>query len=215
MKGVTIIVTPFLLCQNGSYGTDCRNKSILLVYLSANHLSNSVEMESGSGRNTKKMKIFQPDLIVKNVTMITTELLRKHHIKALVLDVDNTLTTHGNPKPGEGVLQWLETMRQADIPMMIVSNNSHGRVKPFAELLQLEFVSRGWKPLTVGMTKACKRFGLSPSEVAIVGDQLFTDILGGKLKGMKCILTEPICLESGPFFKLKRKLESKLMKTER
>ena len=161
------------------------------------------------------MKIFQPDLIVKNVTMITTELLKKHHVKALILDVDNTLTTHGNPEPGEGVMQWLETMRQADIPMMIVSNNSQNRVKPFAEILQLEFVSRGLKPLTVGMTRACKRFGLTPSEVAIVGDQLFTDILGGKLKGMKCILTEPICYESGAFFKLKRKLENKLMKSRK
>ena len=53
------------------------------------------------------MKIFQPDLIVKNVTMITTELLKKHHVKALILDVDNTLTTHGNPEPGEGVMQWV------------------------------------------------------------------------------------------------------------
>ena len=67
--------------------------------------------------------------------------------------------------------------------------------------------------MTFGMTKACKKFGLAPSEVAIVGDQLFTDILGGKLKGLKCILTEPIHSESGAFFKLKRKLERIVMKT--
>ncbi len=159
------------------------------------------------------MNLFKPDIIVKSVTQITTELLQKHHIKALVLDVDNTLTTHGNPEPGEGVMQWLETMRQAEIPMMIVSNNSCNRVKPFAAALRLDFISRGMKPLTFGMTKACKKFGLAPSEVAIVGDQLFTDILGGKLKGLKCILTEPIHSESGAFFKLKRKLERIVMKT--
>lgn len=158
------------------------------------------------------MQAFTPDFILKSVTEITPAFLRQHRIKALILDVDNTLTTHGNPTPGEGVLTWLTQMRQADIPMMIVSNNSAERVKPFADLLQLDFVARGCKPLTFGMTKACRIFGFPPKEVAIVGDQLFTDILGGKWKGMRTVLTEPLQPEDGPFFRLKRGLERKLMK---
>lgn len=158
------------------------------------------------------MKAFSPDFMFQSVTEITTAFLRQNNIKALVLDVDNTLTTHGNPEPGDGVQEWLAQMKKAEIPMMIVSNNSRERVKPFAELLGLDFVSRGWKPLTVGMAKACKRFGLPPHEVAIVGDQLFTDILGGKWHGMRCILTEPLQAEDGPFFRFKRKLEQRLMK---
>ena len=158
------------------------------------------------------MKLFAPEFVFQSVTEITPEFLQKNHIKALVLDVDNTLTTHGNPEPGQGVPEWLELMREAGIPMMIVSNNSRERVQPFAALLKLDFVSRGCKPLTIGMAKACKRFGLLPHEVAIVGDQLFTDILGGKLYGMRSILTEPLQPEEGPFFRLKRKLEQNLMK---
>lgn len=158
------------------------------------------------------MKAFVPDFIFSGVTAITPEFLRENQIKALVLDVDNTLTTHGNPVPGEGVLDWLAQMKQAGIPMMIVSNNSEARVRPFAELLGVDYIARGFKPLTVGMTKACKSFGLSPDQVAIVGDQLFTDILGGKWKGMRSILTEPLHPENGPFFRFKRWLERKLMK---
>ncbi len=158
------------------------------------------------------MRLFTPDFIFQSVTRITPEFLRENGIRALVLDVDNTLTTHGSPTPGEGVLEWLDQMRRAGIPMTIVSNNSRTRVEPFAKMLGLSFVSRGCKPLTVGMSRACRRFGLPPQQVAIVGDQLFTDMVGGKLKGMKCILTAPIKVEDGPFFRLKRKLESRLMR---
>ncbi len=157
------------------------------------------------------MKLFTPDFVFHSVIQITPEFLRDNGIKALVLDVDNTLTTHGNPTPGDGVLEWLDQMREAGISMTIVSNNSRERVKPFAEKLKLSFISRGCKPMTVGMTKACRVFELPPQEVAIVGDQLFTDMIGGRLKGMKCILTEPIQQEDGPFFRLKRKLEYRLM----
>ena len=158
------------------------------------------------------MKLLVPDFCFSGVTDITPDFLRQNQIRALVLDVDNTLTTHGNPVPGDGVFLWLEQMRKENIPMMIVSNNSEKRVKPFAELLGLDYVARGCKPLTVGMTKACRKFGLPPEQVAIVGDQLFTDILGGKWKGMRSILTEPIHFEDGPFFRFKRSLEKKLMK---
>lgn len=158
------------------------------------------------------MKLFVPEFCFSSVTEITPEFLQQNQIKALVLDVDNTLTTHGNPVPGKGVLAWLNQMRKADIPMMIVSNNSERRVKPFADLLGLDYVARGCKPLTIGMTRACKKFGLAPQQVAIVGDQLFTDILGGKWKGMRSILTEPLHLEDGPFFRFKRGLEKRLMK---
>ena len=157
------------------------------------------------------MKMFAPDFQIDRVTAIDIAFLKKNQIEALILDVDNTLTTHGNPEPGEGVVEWIDSMHEAGIPMMIVSNNSKARVAPFAKRLGLPFVSRGWKPLTVGITKACASFGLPPERVAMVGDQLLTDILGGNWKGMKTILTKPIQLEDGPFFRLKRRIEGKLM----
>ncbi|MDF2567672.1 MAG: superfamily [Oscillospiraceae bacterium] len=157
------------------------------------------------------MSFLVPDLILSSVLDITPDLLKRMRVKAVVLDVDNTLTTHGNPVPGKGILEWIEYMKEQKVPMMIVSNNTHERVKPFAKLLGIEFVSMGLKPMTRGFSRACKKFALHPSEIAVVGDQIFTDIIGGNLKGMKTILVSPFDVETGLFFKLKRKMEKSLI----
>ena len=76
-------------------------------------------------------------------TDISLEFLNKHKIKAILLDLDNTLTTHNNPVPPKSTLEWLDKMKSAGIKMMIVSNNSAKRVEPFAKELGLPFVSEG------------------------------------------------------------------------
>ncbi len=158
------------------------------------------------------MSIFYPTIDVRVVCEITLELLDRLGVKALILDVDNTLTTHDNPTPSQGVREWLAEMRQAGIPMMIVSNNHYERVKPFADLLGLPFVEDGRKPLPSGMRRAARSMGVSPGEIAVVGDQVFTDILGGNLFGAKTILVQPIELEDKLFFKCKRFLEKGVLR---
>ena len=144
---------------------------------------------------------------LNSVTEITPELLEKNGITALILDLDNTLTTHDNPVPGEGVLEWIEGMKSADIQMIIVSNNHAERVKPFAKILGLDFVPDGKKPLSKGINEAGRRLGAPFSETAIVGDQIFTDILAAKLKRLRSIYVKPIEHETTTFFKFKRKME--------
>lgn len=141
------------------------------------------------------------------VTDISLEFLNKHKIKAILLDLDNTLTTHNNPVPPKSTLEWLDKMKSAGIKMMIVSNNSAKRVEPFAKELGLPFVSRGMKPLTKGFSEAIKKLEVKKSEVCAVGDQIFTDILGANLKGIRSIFVFPIEPESGFLFKVKRVLE--------
>ncbi|WP_312641948.1 YqeG family HAD IIIA-type phosphatase [Hydrogenoanaerobacterium sp.] len=153
------------------------------------------------------MSIFYPYYSTKRAYDLTPQLLHSMDIKALLLDVDNTLTTHGNPVPNENILEWLDIMKQSGIPLMILSNNTHDRVKPFADRLGLLFESSGAKPLPKGFQRCCERLGLPKSEVAIVGDQLFTDIAGANLFGIKSILVEPIELETGVLFFVKRVLE--------
>ena len=75
---------------------------------------------------------------------------------------------------------------------MIVSNNHAPRVTPFARQLELDFVSEGKKPLTFGYTKAIEKLGLEKKNVAAVGDQIFTDVLGSNLKGIRSIFVFPI-----------------------
>ncbi|MBR5496185.1 MAG: YqeG family HAD IIIA-type phosphatase [Oscillospiraceae bacterium] len=157
------------------------------------------------------MALFTPDIMLNKITDIDLSLFEKWGIKGVVLDIDNTLTLHDHPTPAEGVVQWLDNMKQNGIKFTVASNNTKERVAPFAQKLGVGFEARSCKPLTFGLTRACKHFGLKPREVAIIGDQIFTDILGGNLKGLKTILVVPFEHEKGPFFKLKRKLEKPII----
>lgn len=151
--------------------------------------------------------ILKPTFVFKSVTEITTSFLSEKKIKGLILDLDNTLTTHNNPIPAEKVTNWIMQMEQNGIKLMIVSNNTAQRVRPFAEMLKLDFIPRGRKPLSTGFKKAQIAMELPFEHIAIVGDQLFTDILGANLKRVKTIFVYPIELETSFFFKIKRRLE--------
>ena len=98
-----------------------------------------------------------PDLSFRKTVDIKPEFLKKLGIKGLILDVDNTLTTHDNPVPAEGIAEWLENMKKSGIKLIIVSNNHPERVKPFADPLGLDYVSDSGKPLKKGYIEAMKR----------------------------------------------------------
>lgn len=151
----------------------------------------------------------KPDLSFRRTVDIRPDFLKEMGIKGLILDVDNTLTTHDNPVPAEGISQWLEDMRENGIKLIIVSNNHPERVRPFAEPLGLDFVCDSGKPLKKGYTEAMKRMGLKKSETAAVGDQLFTDIWGAKNAGITSIYVEPMEPEGRDkrFIRFKRVME--------
>ena len=131
--------------------------------------------------------MFRITAALRSVCDITPTMLQHFGIRGLLLDLDNTLTTHDNPRPAEGVLDWIAVMKENGIAMCIVSNNHPPRVKPFADLLGLPFVCEGKKPLSKGFREARTVMGLPWKELAVVGDQIFTDVLGANLKRLKCI----------------------------
>ena len=153
------------------------------------------------------MAIFKPDYIFEKTTKITPQFLADHGIKNLLLDVDNTLTTHDNPEPSPGIEEWLDTMRAHGINMMIISNNNKERVSPFAARLGLPFTSMACKPLPFGYKKGMKMLGGNKKNTAMVGDQIFTDVMGANLSGIKCLMVLAILAEEGAGFKFKRKIE--------
>lgn len=157
----------------------------------------------------KTESFFIPNLIVDNITCVTAQLLNENKIKGLILDVDNTLTRHGSQNIDTAVLDWLSSMKQIGIPMAIVSNNTQKRIEPFASRLGISFTAMGMKPLPRGLLSACKKLGRRPVEVAVIGDQIFTDILGGNMCKMFTILVKPISTEDGCGFRIKRKLEKR------
>ena len=148
-----------------------------------------------------------PKQMVHRVTDISPEDLKAKGIKGLILDIDNTLTTHDNPIPSDGVSAWLDSVRASGILMLVLSNNHEPRVEPFAKILGLDFIAEGKKPLTGGFKRCAKALGMNRDELCIIGDQIFTDVLGGNLIGCHSILVEPIQPESTAFFKFKRFLE--------
>ena len=163
------------------------------------------------------MAIFYPDFLVSKVIALTPQTLHTMGISALLLDVDNTLTTHNNPHPYEGVTGWIDSLQQAGIALVIVSNNSPQRVAPFAQALGVPYVANGAKPLPKGYRQAVELLGLAPAkgQVAAVGDQIFTDIIGGNLLGITTIMVTEITPEQGRFFRLKRWLERRIMTPKR
>ena len=156
--------------------------------------------------------LLKPEIKLRGITDITVELLNKYNIKALLLDVDNTMSTHHGTILTDGLMDWIAKMQKNGIKLMVLSNSKRFRVEPFAARIGLPFISLGCKPLPSGYLRGVKALGEKRKNVAIVGDQIFTDVLGGNVVGMRTILLTPIKLEDGWSFKLRRKLEKKLYK---
>lgn len=158
------------------------------------------------------MPIFTPCSRYARVADISPAALRSAGIRGVLLDVDNTLSPHNAPDPEPDAVRWLHALADAGIAAVIVSNNRAPRIAPFAARLGLPYVCRGAKPLPAGFRRAQRMLGLPRSALAVVGDQLFTDMLGGNLAGMTTLLVDPIQPEHGWFFRLKRALERPLLR---
>lgn len=159
--------------------------------------------------------LFKPNIWIKNVLSIDEAFLRKYGIDALILDLDNTLSMHGDPAAEEGIPEWLDSMRAIGLKMVVVSNNTNKRVAPLARKLGLPFIANGAKPLTIGITRALRYLGTDRKRTAVVGDQIFTDVMGGNLAGTITILVEPFHAEKNIFFKLKRAAENLVFRRDK
>ncbi|MEG1887808.1 MAG: YqeG family HAD IIIA-type phosphatase [Oscillospiraceae bacterium] len=158
------------------------------------------------------MSLLMPHRIYNRITEITPQELHADKVTLLLVDVDNTLSVHGGQVPLEGLHQWLELMKNSGIKIMILSNAMKSRVKPFADALGVTYIYLGLKPLPFGYFRAMRKSREKRQNTAIVGDQLFTDILGGRLCGIKSYLVKPILPETGQSFIIRRKLENRILK---
>lgn len=150
-----------------------------------------------------------PEYVFKDVTHITPEFLAQKGIKALVLDIDNTLTDDGSQYVPPEVAAWLGRMKAAGVSLTIVSNGRPKRVKPFAERLGLQYVCWAAKPLTVGLMAARRRLGVRRQQMAMVGDQLYTDQLAASLYGIPALVVIARGPDLGAQVRLKRVWEQK------
>lgn len=157
------------------------------------------------------MALFKPAHRIGKMIELTPAMLGDWGVTALLLDIDNTMTTHNNPEPAEGVQAWIDGMKNAGFSLMVVSNNNGERVRLFSQRVGLPYEGSAAKPLPMGFRRACRHLGVRPAQTAVVGDQIFTDILGGNLLGACTVMTEPYQLEEHLFFRVKRACERAVM----
>ena len=157
--------------------------------------------------------LLTPNMQVRKITDITIEMLRKNNIKGMILDVDNTLIDLDRV-PLEGIKEWLDNMKNEGIKFCIASNSlKKDKIEKVAKMLDIPYVHFSAKPTKIGLKKAKQILGIEDSKnIAEVGDQLFTDVLGTNRMKMFSILTEPLCEEKVKINNLKRKLEKRVLR---
>lgn len=140
---------------------------------------------------------FVPQYSFQSLEEISPELLKSAGVELLMMDLDNTISPYKVDVPSEGLLSWTEHMKSDGITLFIVSNShSDSRVRVFAEAMDIGFISRANKPMTGGVRKVLRMFGLQPEQAALAGDQIFTDILVANRSGVVSLLVEPILLHT-------------------
>ena len=135
---------------------------------------------------------FLPRLITDSLTDVTPEFLRSRDIRLLMLDFDNTIVPYTTNTPTEAVENWLKELLAADIQLCVVSNSKRDRVKIFCAKYGMDCITHAKKPFSKGIRECLDSYGIPADHAALVGDQIYTDTLGGNGCGVTSILVEAI-----------------------
>ena len=151
-----------------------------------------------------------PKVVLPDIFGATPELLRQKGVSLLFLDLDNTLSPYSEDLPSERVLDWIAELKRAGVTLYLISNNSDPqRVKRYAEACDIAGVAKAGKPSPRAMHDAMAELGKTPAETALMGDQVFTDVLAANLAGMLSILVKPLEMKN-PLFRLRYMAEQPL-----
>lgn len=152
--------------------------------------------------------LFTPNYYIHKFNALRPQYLLDHGIKVLICDIDNTLVAHDEAVPDEEVLVFLSSVKEAGIQIVFISNNVEERVATFAKGLGFPFYAFALKPLPITYWKMLKEQKVKKKEVAVLGDQLMTDILGANFVGLHTILTAPVVERDLACTKVNRKFEN-------
>lgn len=154
---------------------------------------------------------FEPTWMVESIYQITPPQLKKRNITTILADLDNTLIAWDNPSGTAETAQWIETMKEEDIHVIIISNNTRKRVQIVADMFDVDFIPNAMKPLTLGIDKALEKFAQPEGEAIMVGDQVMTDIHGANRAGLESILVKPLVATDSVVTLLNRRIEKWLL----
>ena len=157
-------------------------------------------------------KLLCPDRTVLRLQDIDLEEIKKNGIEGIIFDLDNTIVPWDSSEISAEVIVWIEQLLTAGFKAGLVSNNRRQRVSGIAGRFDIPYVFRAYKPSKSGFRKVSAAMGLSPEAVAVVGDQLFTDVLGGNRLGMFTIWVKPLSSREFIGTKVTRQLEKMMVR---
>jgi len=148
-----------------------------------------------------------PDYMFEHYYDVTPEFLASIGVRALLIDIDNTLAPYEQPTPDDTHRAWFASLDAAGIRTALISNNHRERVEEFNETLGREAYWHSAKPFGKTLKKVMRGWGLERAQVAVLGDQLLTDALAGKALGLTVLIVPPIRDKKTAFVRFKRYLE--------
>ncbi len=166
-------------------------------------------------KKQKRRLSLVPDYVFDTYRDVRPEFLLSLGIRALLIDIDNTLAPYEQDLPDENIIEWFEELKRAGICSALISNNHPPRVELFNSLLGLHAYADSGKPGSKTLIRAMSDMGVDASVTAGLGDQLLTDTLAVHKLGMISIIVPPINDKRTLFFRFKRWLEKPFMKKYR
>ena len=148
-----------------------------------------------------------PDYMFATFDAVTPAFLQSIGVRALLIDIDNTLAPYEEPDPNKRVLAWFAELEKNGIKAALVSNNHAPRVERFNKSLGLIAYPDSGKPGRKTLERAMKELGVTHTETAMLGDQILTDCFAGKHIGLRAIIVPPIKDKTNLFFRFKRLVE--------
>ncbi len=152
-------------------------------------------------------KLLIPDQQLNDIFEIDTAYLKSIGIKGLITDMDNTLVAWSDRSVYPRLAEWFAALKEEGFKLCIVSNNSEQKGEQLAREVDIPAVWYAIKPRRRAFCKALEKMDLRPEEAAVVGDQIFTDVLGGNRLGLYTILVNPISEKEFIWTKISRFLE--------
>ncbi len=139
----------------------------------------------------KLIYYLKPDKIYDSVEEIDLQELWRKGFRGILLDLDNTIAVRNSNFLQSQTKNWIYKAKEMGFRVCLISNNLEKRTREVARKLNVSYLARAGKPRKKAFLKALEKINLSPEEVMVVGDQLFTDILGGKRASLYCVLVKP------------------------
>ena len=158
------------------------------------------------------IKMLCPDIYLDSIYQLNLSRLKEKGIKGIITDLDNTLVAWDQDEIYPQLEEWVKILKNEGFKVCIVSNNSFGRVKEFAEVFDVPAIPEAVKPRRKSFRLALEKMQLQAEETAVLGDQVFTDVLGGNRLGLFTILVTPVSKQEFIGTRIVRQVEKLVLK---